>query len=625
MILLDVEADNLLEDATLIHCLSYTSDGKNYQTIFDYQEMRDFILKQKGLIGHNIIRYDVPLLEKILGIKVKARLFDTLPMSWVLNYSRAKHGLETFGVDFDIPKPEISDWSGLTKEEYQHRCVEDVKINWLLWRNLLKRFLYIYDNDKALLDKFFRYLEFKMDCAFAAEASGWKLDVALATKSFDEVTRQLEDKTEELKTVMPMQKVTSKKTKPKVCFKKDGSTSSHGDRWFSLLKEHNLPPHYDGEVTVVKGWNEPNPKSNPQVKDWLFSLGWVPCTFKYDKDKETNVERKIPQVRKDGDLSASVELLIEANPMVKVLEGYTILGHRLSIFQGFLECERDGYVKAEINGLTNTLRFKHNKPLVNLPGIDKPWGKEIRGCLTVADGYTLCGADMVSLEDTTKRHYMQPLDPDYVEEMAKPGFDPHLDLAVKSGTLTEDDYNFYGSSDEDTVSDAARFKGIKRVRKNFKVVNYSATYGVGAAKLARTTGLPIRECQALLDAYWERNWSVKAFAETQKIRKINGEMWVQNPVSKFWHSLRYEKDTFSTINQSTGAYCFDKWVAYYRIKRPNILGQFHDESINLVKKGDEDVHSAALNWAIKKLNEDLKLNVDLGIDIQYGQKYSDVH
>ena len=85
MIVFDVEADNLLEDATRIHCLSYTSDGKNYQTIFDYQEMRDFILIQKGLIGHNIVRYDVPLLEKILGIKVKARLFDTLPMSWVLS------------------------------------------------------------------------------------------------------------------------------------------------------------------------------------------------------------------------------------------------------------------------------------------------------------------------------------------------------------------------------------------------------------------------------------------------------------------------------------------------------------------------------------------------------------
>ena len=32
-----------------------------------------------------------------------------------------------------------------------------------------------------------------------------------------------------------------------------------------------------------------------------------------------------------------------------------------------------------------------------------------------------------------------------------------------------------------------------------------------------------------------------------------------------------------------------------------------------------------LNWAIEKVNQELKLNVDLGIDIQYGQKYSDVH
>jgi len=377
MILFDVEADNLLDDATKIHCLSYTSNGNNYQTIFDYQEMRDLILNQKGLIGHNLIRYDIPLLEKILGIKVKARLFDTLPMSWVLNYSRPKHGLESFGVDFDIPKPEITDWAGLTKEEYQHRCVEDVKINWLLWRNLLKRFLYIYGNDKVLLDKFFRYLTFKMDCAFAAETSGWKLDVGLANDSFNEVTRQLELKTEELKTVMPRQKVTSKKTRPKVCFKQDLSTSSHGERWFSLLKEHNLPAHYDGEITVIKGWNEPNPKSHLQVKDWLFSLGWVPCTFDYDKDKETGEERKIPQVRKDGELSPSVQILIEDNPSVKVLEGYSILGHRLAIFKGFLSCERDGYVKAEINGLTNTLRFKHNKPLVNLPGIDKPWGRRL--------------------------------------------------------------------------------------------------------------------------------------------------------------------------------------------------------------------------------------------------------
>ena len=615
MIVFDVEADNLLDDATKIHCLSYTSDGKNYNTLFDYQDMRDLILSQRGLIGHNIVRYDAPLLEKILGIKITARLFDTLPMSWVLNYNRPKHGLESFGEDFGVPKPVIDDWQNLTREEYAHRCTEDVKINWLLWQDLLKRFMFIY-KDKKELDKFFRYLEFKMDCAATAEQVGWKLDVDLATRCVADLTQQQSEKVAELISVMPKRKVTAIKRKPKVCFKKDGSVSSMGEKWFELLDEHKLPRHYDGEVTVIKRWDEPNPNSSDQVKDWLYSLGWVPCTFKYNKNKETGEEKKVPQVRKDGELTESVRLLIDDNPPVEVLEGLTIIQHRLGIFQGFLECERNGYVKAEINGLTNTLRFKHNKPLVNLPGVDKPWGKEIRGCLIAPEGYILCGADMTSLEDTTKRHYMKPFDPTYVEEMSQAGFDPHLDLAKHAGAIKQSDIDAYNRGEKPE---------LKALRKNYKVVNYSATYGVGSPKLSRETGMSIRQAQALLDAYWKRNWSVKAFVDAQKIRKINDEMWVQNPVSKFWHSLRYEKDVFSTLNQSTGAYCFDKWVAYYRTRRPNIIGQFHDESINLVKEGEQNEHSDALNWAIEKLNEDLKLNVDLGIDIQYGHKYSDVH
>ena len=615
MIVFDVEANGLLDKATKIHCLSYTSDGKDYKTIFDYSDMRDLILSQHGLVGHNIIRYDVPLIEKILGIKIKSRLFDTLPMSWVLNYNRSKHGLESFGEDFGIPKPQIDDWHNLTNEEYAHRCTEDVKINWCLWQDLLKRFMFLYKS-KFELDKFFRYLEFKMDCAATAEKVGWKLDVELAQKCVADLTKQKADKEAELISVMPKRKVTTKKSRPKNCFRKDGTASAHGQRWFDLLQENGLPLHFDGEVEVIKKWEDPNPNSTDQVKDWLYSLGWEPCTFKYDKNKETGEERKIPQVRKDGELTDSVKLIAETNPMVEVLEGLTVMQHRLGIFQGFLDCEQDGYVRAEIDGLTNTLRFKHKKPLVNLPGVDRPWGKEIRGCLTAPTGYVLCGADMTSLEDTTKRHYMQPYDPDYVHEMSQAGFDPHLDLAKHAGAIKQSDIDAYNHGTKPE---------LKALRKNYKVVNYSATYGVGAAKLSRTTGMSVPQSQALLDAYWNRNWSVKKFSEDQKIRQINGEMWVQNPVSGFWHSLRYEKDVFSTLNQSTGAYCFDKWVAYYRTRRPNIIGQFHDESINLVKEGEQNEHSDALNWAIEKLNQELKLNVDLGIDIQYGQRYSDVH
>jgi hypothetical protein len=616
--LFDVEADGLLDEATKIHCLSYTMDGKEYNTIYNYDEMRSLVLSSKTLIGHNIVRYDVPLLEKILGIKITAKLYDTLPMSWVINTDRPKHGLESFGEDFGIPKPEINDWQNLTQEEYAHRCTEDVKINWALWKNLTQRFLIVYNKDRAEMDRFFQYLTFKMRCAYVAESFRWKLDKALAERCIRSLTQQQEEKIEVLRTVMPMRTLYRKKTKPKVMHKQDGSLSKHGQEWYRLLEEQYLPKDYDGVLDLVKGVEPANPNSSDQVKDWLFSMGWEPCTYKYDKDKETGQEKKIPQVRKNGELTPSVKILIDKNSVVEELEGLTVIQHRLGIFKSFVECEVDGYVRAEIEGLTNTLRFKHKRPLVNLPGVDKPWGNEIRGCLIVPEGHVLCGADMTSLEDTTKRHYMKPYDPAYVFEMSQDGFDPHLDLARHAGAVTQEDIDAYNKGQRPE---------IKTLRKSYKVVNYSATYGVGSAKLSRETGMPEREAKKLLEAYWERNWSVARFAEDnlKKVRKINGQMWVQNPVSKFWHTLRYEKDVFSTLNQSTGAYCFDSWLALYMKHRPNIIGQFHDESINVVKEGEEKEHESVLRWAISKLNEKLKLNVDLGIDVQFGKKYSEIH
>ena len=118
-----------------------------------------------------------------------------------------------------------------------------------------------------------------------------------------------------------------------------------------LLEEYGLPEGYNGEVTVVKGAEDANPNSTDQVKDWLKSLGWKPCTYKYNKNKETGEEKKVEQVRKNGELTESVKLLIEKNPAVATLEGLTIIQHRLGIFNGFVECEQDGYLRAEIDGL----------------------------------------------------------------------------------------------------------------------------------------------------------------------------------------------------------------------------------------------------------------------------------
>ena len=612
-VVFDIETDGLLDVLTKIHVLSWMgTDGQVHHT-HDYEAMRIFFTEADVLVGHNIIRFDIPAVEKVLGIKVNARLVDTLALSWYLNHDRMKHGLEGYGVDYGVPKPVIDDWNSLTPQQYAHRCDEDVKINSRLWRELDTKLnkLYKAPEDKArLID----YLSFKMDCAKEQEQLQWRLDVEKAQEAYDTILALKTEKVEQLADAMPKRVLERMATRPKVMHKKDGTLSSHGERWVALCKEYYQPITAQS-FKVKTGEERGNPNSNDQVKDWLYSLGWEPRTYKFLRDKATGEERQIEQVRKDSELCESVRQLSSVDPAVDLLDGLTVLTHRAGILKSFLEGHVDGYLQATVAGLTNTFRFKHMKPLVNLPGVDKPYGDVIRGCLTSPDGYTLAGADMTSLEDTTKRHYMKPLDPDYVEEMSKEGFDPHLDLAKHAGVVTQQDIDMHNSGQ----------RSLKALRKNYKVVNYSATYGVGAAKLARETGMKQGEAKKLLDAFWSRNWSIEKVASSLRTRELFGSMWLQNPVSGFWHSLRSDKDRFSTLNQSTGVYCFDSWVKECRGMGLETIGQFHDEVIVLTKEGDEDKVENIMSMGIDNVNHTVNLNVPLGIDVQFGPNYSEIH
>ena len=607
----DIETDGF--NPTKIHVLSYVNKEGQIQSTFDYGEMRTFFLDADTIIGHNIVRYDVPVVEKILGIKIHARLIDTLPIAWYINHHLQKHGLAQYGEMYGVPKPEIDDWKNLSPEEYQYRCEEDVRINVRLWRDLHMKLNKLYP-DPDDLTRLTDYMTFKMECAREQEALQWKLDVDKAEGHLATWESLRAEKTELLADAMPRKIVTAVRNKPKVMHKKDGSLSSNGEKWVELCKDQKQPQSTQS-LTVKVGEERANPNSTDQVKDWLFSLGWQPRTYKFLRDKVTGDTRKLEQVRKDADLCRSVKALADKEPAINLLDGLSVLSHRIGVIKSMVNLQVDGYVQANIAGLTNTLRFKHAKPLVNLPAIDKPYGKEIRGCLTCPEGYTLCGADMTSLEDTTKRHYMKPLDPEYVEEMSREGFDPHLDLAKHAGIITQEDIDKHNSGE----------RSLSSLRKNYKVVNYSATYGVGSSTLSRNTGMNKEEAKVLLEAFWSRNWSVEKVANTVRTRDLFGSMWLLNPVSKFWYSLRSDKDKFSTLNQGTGVFCFDSWVSLCRRYGIKTIGQFHDEIIALVSEGEEEQTKVTMEQAIENLNNNLELNVPLGVDAQFGKTYADIH
>lgn len=653
----DVEADGL--NPSKIHCLTaaiYSQDDWRIKSTTDYEEMKTFFLSADVLIGHNIYRWDIPNVERLLNIKIEAKLIDTLALSWYLYPNRPKHGLEFWGEDFGIPKPPVTDWSEQPIEVYLNRCEEDVKINCSLWDKQFDNLMNLYNEEEKDVNRLIDYLMFKMDCAREAEASRWKLDVDRCEESLAMLELEKEEKVEQLMGIMPqvmtygtMEKPDTLYKSPKVykrpssMNKKDGTLSAAGSRytsicnsvgedvsneqvtvpsseltakgikWLQLLEDSDLPETHTEPVKYLKSSKEPNPNSPSQIKDWLYELGWKPTTFVYKPDRK--IEQIRVEIKGEKTLCPSVKKLFDIVPELEVMEGLTVLSHRIGILKGYLSnVDEEGYIQAQIQGLTNTLRFKH-KVVVNLPSVNKPYGDIVRGVLIAPEGYELCGSDMSSLEDRTKQHYMWKHDPEYVKEMQTPDFDPHLALAEFAEALTPEQVKAHKEGTENHSV----------ARHLYKTANYSCTYGAGGKTLAVTLDIPVQEGMDIVNAYREKNWSIDAIAEDCITKQCLNGMWLYNPVSKFWYSLRHKKDRFSTLNQGTGVFCFDMWIYNFRKKRPQLTGQMHDEVILCLKKGNRDECEKLLQDAIKKTNRQLKLNRELGVDVQFGDNYAEIH
>lgn len=584
--------------------------------------MRSFFLKAKRIIGHNIQRWDIPTVERILGIFPTAQVIDTLALSWYLEPSRKKHGLEEWGEFFGVQKPPVDDWENQLTSVYIHRCEQDVKINTKLWERFHKKLIQIYGDKDKILD-LLNYLEFKMQCARAQEESGWKLDIDKCKKSLQELETIKEEKIQQLIPVMPKVPIYKVRTIPKVMYKKDGSLSKHGQSWNEFLIEYGLPDDTQ-EHKYVADYEDGNPNSHDQLKEWLFSLGWVPDEYKTVKDKNTGESREVPQINKKpqdgGGVTESVKRLYDKEPNLEAVDGLFILGHRIGILSGFLrDVDSKGYLRARIKGFTNTLRVQHAE-IVNLPRVDRPYAEAVRGSLTCEDDEILVGSDLSSLEDRLKQHFIYPFDPDYVNEMMSEDYDPHLSLALSAEAVTEEQVRLYKEGTD---------KSIKPIRDVYKNGNYACQYNAYPPRLAITCGITLDKAKELFDAYWDKNKAIKQAVEQLKIKyiEVDGkeEMWQYNPVSGLYYSLRKKNDQFSTLVQGTAAYVFDLFLGFVLQKSPTLIAQFHDEWVKRCKIGNEKQENKIAMWAIQKVNNHLKLNRELDIGVQTGKYYSDIH
>lgn len=451
----DIETNGLIEIADRIHVLSIGKVNKKgkfkVHSTTDYDEMRSFFLDTSLIkVCHNAIRYDHPVLEKILDIQFPVEtIIDTLPLSWYVWPEILKPGLESFGEMFGIPKPVIEDWNNLSIEDYKHRCQEDIKINNRLYRELLSSLRELYDNNDEDVAHCIEYLNFKSRCVRTQEEIGVRFDKELCEENLSRLEAEKENKISQLKTVMPPVDIIRKVKRPKTLVKKNGEVSVAGLKWKGICEAYGVGEDYEEEFEIVDGHNEPNPQSTSQLKDFLYSLGWEPCTFTFTRNKETNEFKQTPQVfNKDtGEVTNSVKLLFEKQPVLKALDSLGKVKHRIGLLKGFLESaveQTDGSWRLypTIAGYTSTLRMKH-KTIVNLPKVTVYLGEAIRGCLIADEGHVLCGADLSNIESVTKNNYIYSRDEGYVHEMSAPDFDAHLDMAEVASFITHDEHLFY--------------------------------------------------------------------------------------------------------------------------------------------------------------------------------------
>jgi DNA polymerase-1 len=361
-IVIDIETNGLHPDK--IWCLV----GQDVETgevfVMRTQLYLDKLLaKYDRVIGHNIISFDAPQIEKIWGIKIPhEKLMDTLILSQLARPDRdGGHSLGSWGARLKFPKGDFNDWSGYSAEMLTY-CKQDVSVTVRLY-NHLRHELKGFSMECITLEHDVKRITCKQ------ERDGFFIDQKYAMDLVGKLERRLNEIREQLRVVFPPIRIeTQLKTKLKV-----------------TMQDFNVG-------------------SRKQIAERLMERGWKP---KKKTDK--------------GSVIVDEAVLNTINmPEAKVIAEYLMLQKRIAQVTSWLDA-LDSSFDNRVHGSVLTLRtitgrMAHAKPnMAQVPAGYSPYGKECRTCWTVPKGKVLVGIDASGIELRMLAHYMR--DPDYTQEI----------------------------------------------------------------------------------------------------------------------------------------------------------------------------------------------------------------
>jgi DNA polymerase-1 len=521
-LIVDIETDGLLDTLTTMWCMvtrDVQTDEVKVYLKGDLSWQQDLNQEGNVLIAHNGLGFDFPALKKLFGWEPTVKIHDTMLMSQVLNYMRfnGKHSLAAWGEFLSCPKGEFSEFSKFSEEMLEY-CKQDTLVNVKIYKWLMAEYKEQVAR-KPLLQKSLQNEHATAKFCADAELAGWEFDLPKAKIIKAEMEAQMkiaEDKLNpKLRRKFKGIDVKEGLDAGKECkWIKSGDYAKATCDWFGVHpSEGKTTRPILGSYCRVEQL-EPDIGSMESVKEYLYSIGWVPDDWNWKKIGREFIKGS-PKLT-----TSSLEKLGEDGLL---LDEYYTTRSRHSILEGWISnLDSNGRLHGSCFTIsTPTGRARHSG-IVNVPGADAPWGKGIRELFIAKPGYKVVGADSSGNQFRALCHYLK--NDDYTNTVLngrnEDGTDVH---SVNARLLTE-------------------IIGEEVSRKTAKPFIYAFLFGGGGEKLG-------------LILTGKRDRKIGQKAKDEFIRKVPGLYELTRKIQEIYHKTEAQGNAWIPAADGRRIFC----------------------------------------------------------------------
>ncbi len=538
----------------------------------------DLIRKAELLVGHNILGFDIPVLEKLSDVSFSnKKIIDTLVLSRLSNPERGGHSLKHWGYSLNFLKGtmEQEDFNEYSEKMLEY-CVNDVELNALVFEHLvteLKEFEHTSIN-----------LEHKVSLILKEqEKYGFLFDEYGADLLLADLNTRKANIENTVQQVFKPKLITLKTVTPKL--KKDGTLSKQGltdDEYAEIIakpvQQQTLP--FDR-----KKLQEFNLGSRKQIGEYLKDFGWKPTKF-----------TPKGQAIVDESTLATVTNIPEA----ELISTYLLLQKRIAqVNSWFKNLEKDGRVHGyAISNGTVTGRMSHIKPnMAQIPAVYSPYGKECRSCWIVPEGYKLVGIDASGLELRMLAHYLN--DEEFTNE-------------ILNG---------------DIHATNQKLAGLES-RNQAKTFIYAFLYGAGDSRLGEVVKGNKRDGKELRKRFLSNLPSLANLKH--RVERASAKGYLKGLDGRKV-KVRHEHAALNTLLQSAGAIVMKQALVllyddiHKNKYKAHFVANIHDEwQIETLEEHSELVGQAGVQ-SIKAVKDIFNLRCPLDGEYKIGNNWSETH